>query len=228
MIRGKEERLLRDERIVRILRVFAKLFSVHSLPTRQYLMAMLTPLDQWFAAEILPLEGTLVRYLSRVWPNPAEVADLRQDIYVRVYESARRGFPHSPRAYLFRTARNLMADRVRRARIVHIDSNQDFEVLNVLIDEISPERRLAARQELQSLALAFDALSDKCRSVVWLRRVEGLSQQETARRLGMREGAVESQLGRAVRILALAVFGSFNQLDASQGKGRSRHESEQG
>jgi RNA polymerase sigma factor (sigma-70 family) len=189
---------------------------------------MLTPLDLWFAAEILPLEGTLVRYLSRVWPDPAEVPDLRQDIYVRVYESARRGFPHSPRAYLFKTARNLMADRVRRARIVHIDSNQDFEVLNVLIDEISPERRLAARQELQSLAQAFDALSDKCRSVVWLRRVEGLSQQETARRLGMREGAVESQLGRAVRILALAVFGSFNQLGASQGKGRSRHESEQG
>ena len=189
---------------------------------------MLTPLDQWFAAEILPLEGTLVRYLSRVWPNPAEVPDLRQDIYVRVYESARRGFPHSPRAYLFKTARNLMADRVRRARIVHIDSNQDFEVLNVLIDEISPERRLAARQELQTLAQAFDALPDKCRSVVWLRRVEGLSQQETARRLGMREGAVESQLGRAVRVLALAVFGSFNQFDASQGKGRSRHESEQG
>ena len=189
---------------------------------------MLTPLDQWFAAEILPLEGTLVRYLSRVWPNPAEVPDLRQDIYVRVYESALRGFPHSPRAYLFKTARNLMADRVRRARIVHIDSNQDFEVLNVLIDEISPERRLAARQELQTLTQAFDALSDKCRSVVWLRRVEGLSQQETARRLGMREGAVESQLGRAVRILALAVFGSFNQLDATQGKGRSRHESEQG
>jgi RNA polymerase sigma factor (sigma-70 family) len=191
-------------------------------------MAVLTPLDQWFAAEILPLEGTLVRYLCRVWPNSAEVPDLRQDIYVRVYESASRSLPNSPRAYLFRTARNLMADRVRRARIVRIDSNQDSEVLNVLIDEISPERRLAARQELQSLAQAFDALSDKCRSVVWLRRVEGLSQQETARRLGMREGAVESQLARAVRVLALAVFGSFNQLDALQGKRRSRHESEQG
>jgi RNA polymerase sigma-70 factor (ECF subfamily) len=217
-----------DERTVRILRAFGKLFSVHQPVIRRYLIAVLTPLDQWFAAEILPLEGALVRYLSRVWPNSIEVPDLRQDIYVRVYESARQGFPNSPRAYLFRTARNLMADRIRRARIVHIDSNQDFEVLNGLIDEISPERRLAARQELQNLARAFDSLSDKCRSVVWLRRVEGLSQQETARRLGMREGAVESQLGRAVRVLALSVFGSFHPLDAPQGKGRSRHESEQG
>jgi RNA polymerase sigma factor (sigma-70 family) len=191
-------------------------------------MAVLTPLDQWFAAEILPLEGALLRYLGRVWPNSAEVPDLRQDVYVRVYESARRGFPNSPRAYLFKTARNLMADRVRRARIVHIDSNQDFEVLNALVDDISPERRLAARQELQVLAQAFDALSDKCRSVVWLRRVEGLSQQETARRLGMREGAVESRLARAVRVLASAVFGSFNQVEVAQGKGRARHEAEQG
>jgi len=190
-------------------------------------MAMLTPLDQWFAVKILPLEGALMRYLRRVWPNSAEVPDLRQDIYVRVYESARRGFPTSPRAYLFKTARNLMADRVRRARIVHIDSNQDFEVLNVLIDEVSPERRLLARQELQCLAQAFDSLSDKCRNVVWLRRVEGLSQQETARRLGMMEGAVESQLARGVRVLALAVYGAFNQVDARQGKSGSGYESEQ-
>jgi len=218
----------RDERIVQILRVFEKLFSVHLRVAPQYLMVMLTPLDQWFAVEILPLEGALLRYLCRVWPNSAEVPDLRQDIYVRVYESARRGFPNSPRAYLFKTARNLMADRVRRARIVHIDSNQDFEVLNVLVDEISPERRLLARQELQCLAQAFDALSDKCRNVVWLRRVEGLSQEETARRLGMREGAVESQLARAVRALALSVFGPINQVDAAQGKRRPRHESEQG
>jgi RNA polymerase sigma factor (sigma-70 family) len=189
---------------------------------------MMTPLDRWFAAEILPLEGALVRYLYRIWPNSAEVPDLRQDIYIRVYESARRCFPNSPRAYLFKTARNLMADRVRRGRIVSIDSTQDFEVLNVLVDEISPERRLVARQELQCLAQALDSLSDKCRNVVWLRRVEGLSQQETARRLGMREGAVESQLARGLRVLALAVFGSFKQVDARQGKSGSRHESEQG
>ena len=57
------------------------------------------------------------------------------------------------------------------------------------------------------MARAFDSLSEKCRNVVWLRRVEGLSQRETARRLGVREGAVESQLARGVRVLAQAVFG---------------------
>jgi RNA polymerase sigma factor (sigma-70 family) len=217
-----------DERTSKILRDLQYIFGIVLCLIWQYLNDVLTALDQWFAAEILPLEGVLVRYLMRVWPNSADVPDLRQDIYIRVYESARGNFPTSPKAYLFATARNLMADRVRRSRVVYIDTTQELEVLNVLVDEISPERRFGARQELQSLARAFDSLSDKCRNVVWLRRVEGLSQQETAKRLGMREGAVESQLVRGVRVLALAVFGSANQVDGRQGMQESHHESEQG
>jgi RNA polymerase sigma factor (sigma-70 family) len=193
---------------------------------QQYLSAVLTALDQWFAAEILPYEAALVRYLTRLWPNSSEVPDLRQDIYVRVYESARAALPTSPKAFLFATARNLMTDRIRHSRVVFIDSTQDLESLNVLIDEISPERRLSARQELRILARAFDSLSDKCRNVIWLRRVEGLSQRQTAQRLGLHEGAVESQLARGVRVLAQAVFGSADNVAPRHEKGESQHDSE--
>jgi RNA polymerase sigma factor (sigma-70 family) len=189
---------------------------------------VITPLDEWFASQILPHEGVLVRYLTRVWPNSSEVLDLRQDIYVRVYESARGVLPTSPKAFLFTTARNLMTDRIRHNRVVFIDSMQDVDHLNVLIDEISPERRVGARQELRILARAFDSLSEKCRNVVWLRRVEGLSQRDTAERLGLLEGAVESQLARGVRALAHAVFGSAGGGEAKQEKEESqrgtRHE----
>jgi RNA polymerase sigma factor (sigma-70 family) len=185
---------------------------------------VITALDQWFAAEILSHEGVLVRYLTRVWPNPSDVPDLRQDIYVRVYESARSALPTSPKAFLFATARNLLTDRIRHSRVVFIDSTQDFDRLDVLIDEISPERRLSAREELRSLARAFDSLSEKCRDVVWLRRVEGLSQRETAQRLGLNEGAVESHLARGVRALALAVFGSTDGSGARHERGKPQHE----
>lgn len=194
----------------------------------QYRCAVLTALDHWFATEILPLEGALTRYLSRVWPNAAEVLDLRQDIYIRVYESARKALPATPKAFLFATSRNLMTDRIRHSRVVSIESTQDFESLNVLIDEISPERRFAAREELRVLAQAFDSLSDKCRSVVWLRRVEGLSQRETAKRLRISEGAVESQLARGMVALSLAVFGSGCGLgmrhEKKTSRPRSKHE----
>jgi RNA polymerase sigma-70 factor (ECF subfamily) len=163
-------------------------------------------LSQWFAAQILPHEAALMRYLTRISPNRAEIIDLRQDVYVRVFESAIEARPTTPKAFLFATARNLVTDRIRHSRIISINATQDFANSSVLIDEISPERRLNARQELSRLAEAFDQLSDKCRSVVWLRRVEGLSQCDAAARLGMQEGAVESQLARGVRLLAQAVF----------------------
>jgi RNA polymerase sigma factor (sigma-70 family) len=172
----------------------------------QYLKPVLMPFDHWFTEQILSHEVSLTRYLNRVWPNRSEIPDLRQDIYVRVYESARDSRPASPRAFLFATARNLLTDHIRRSRVVSIET--DEAALDALVDEMSPERQVGARQELQSLALAFDSLSDKCRSVVWLRRIEGLSQRQTAERLGLREVAVESQLARGMRFLARAVFGS--------------------
>jgi RNA polymerase sigma factor (sigma-70 family) len=187
---------------------------------------VITALDQWFATEILPHEGALVRYLSRVWRNSSEVLDLRQDTYVRVYESARIKLPTAPKAFLFAVARNVMTDRVRHNRVVFIDSRQDLDGLDALVDEISPERHLGSRQELLNLARALDSLSDKCRSVVWLRRVEGLSQRQTAERLGLREGAVESHLARGVRALALAVFGASRRNVPEPTRGRARHEPE--
>jgi len=138
----------------------------------------------------------------------SEIPDLRQDVYLRVYESARESRPNSPRAFLFATARNLLTDHIRRSRVVSIEATGDVDTFDALVDEVSPERNVGARQELQNLALAFDSLSDKCRRIVWLRRIEGLSQRQTAERLGLREVAVESQLARGMRALARAVFGS--------------------
>src|SRR5688572_132056 len=98
---------------------------------------MNSALDQWFAAEILSHEAALMRYLRRVWRREAEIADLCQEIYIRIYESAAKELPVSPKAFLFATARNLIADHVRRKRVVSIDFTQDLDALNVLIDEIS-------------------------------------------------------------------------------------------
>src|SRR5688572_19085763 len=145
-------------------------------------------LDEWFETHVLPHEGMLMRYLRRARVNPADLVDLRQDIYVRVYESAIKSLPASPKAFLMSTARHLLIDRVRHERVVSIDyrpslgsslsqdlrsgSAQDFDPSNVLVDEKSPELQLGARQELRRLSDALDRLSQDCRAVVWLRRVE--------------------------------------------------------
>jgi RNA polymerase sigma-70 factor (ECF subfamily) len=168
---------------------------------------MNSELDRWFATEVLPHEAALMRYLRRVCSRAADAPDLRQEIYIRVYESACAARPRFAKSFLFTTARNLLVDRIRRDRVVSIDYTQDLDSLSVSLDELSPERRLSARQELLRLSDAFDCLPERTRAAIWLRRVEGLSQREAARSLGMNEGALESHMSRGLRAMANAVFG---------------------
>jgi RNA polymerase sigma factor (sigma-70 family) len=164
-------------------------------------------LDTWFKREILVHEARLERYLMRVWPNKSEVPDIRQEAYARVYQAASQMRPGSPRAFLFTTAHHFMADRMRRERIVSIEAIGDIEALHVLSDEISTERRVSAREELRRLAQAMDRLPPRCREVMWLRRVEGLSQKEAAAALGVSVKAIEQHVSKGSRLLAEYLLG---------------------
>lgn len=177
------------------------------------------PLDDWFKREILVHEEALVRYLTRIWRNRDEVIDLRQDTYVRVYEAAAKSRPQSPKSFLFATARHLVTDRFRRQRIVAIDAVGDPEALNVSVDEISAEQRASAHQELRRLAEAIDSLPPKCRETVWLRRVDGLSQQEVAAKLGITQKTVEKHVMKGMKLLANAIFRERAPKNRAQEKG---------
>lgn len=169
---------------------------------------MQASLDDWFISEILVHEAALSNYLRRCWPQRSELHDLRQEVYVRIYEAAGKTRPTQPRAFLFATARHLMSDRLRRARVVSIEAVGDFDALNVLIDEVSPERWCGGRQTLKRLAESFDRLPDRCRQVIWLRRVEEFSQKEVAMHLGISEKTVEKHTAKGMRLLAGHFHGS--------------------
>ena len=185
-------------------------------------------LEQWFAREILVHEQALMRYLLRTWPNRAEVVDLRQEVYVRVFECAQKTRPVLPRAFLFVTARNLVIDRLRRGRIVFIGTWGDLDALNVLVDEISPEHRTTSIQELQNLARAFDGLPPQCRTVMWLRKVDQLSQKEVAAWLGVSAKAIEKQVARGMRLLTKALLSGNEATGLDQAAGLSTGEFEHG
>jgi len=172
-----------------------------------YLRPMDSPLDRWFIEEVLVHEEALLRYLRHCLPRREEAHDLRQDIYARVYEAAGKALPTQPKAFLFATARHLLADRARRARVVSIEPMGDFEPSHVLVDDVSPERWCGGRQLLHRLADAFDGLPDRCREAVWLRRVEELPQKDVAMRMGISEKTVEKHLAKGMRLLADRLYG---------------------
>ena len=174
-------------------------------------------IDNWFVREVLVHEPALMRFLRRNWRDHDEVPDLRQEIYVRVYEAALRKLPDAPKSFLFAAARNLLVDRVRHQRIVPITAVGDIEQLHVMEDELEPGRWLGGREALARLARALDRLPKRCREVVWLRRIEDLPQKEIARRLGISEKTVEKHIAKGSRMLADHYHGGSD-ADAAQGK----------
>jgi RNA polymerase sigma-70 factor (ECF subfamily) len=185
------------------------------------------PLDSWFTREVMVHDEALTRYLQRSWPRADDIHDLRQETYVRIYEAAREQIPAIVRPFLFTIARRLMTDRIRRQRIVAIDSVGDLDALNVLVDDISPERDMAAHQELRQLAEALDALPPKCREVVWMRRIDELPQREVAERLGMSQKTVEWHMVKGMKRLIDAMLGDAETQDehtahAKSGDGHSK------
>ena len=158
--------------------------------------------DTWFEREVLPLEAALMQFLQHNWRNKSDIADLRQDIYVRVYEAALKGIPDFPKAFVFETARNLLITRMRREQIVPFEAVSDFDALRTAIDEPGPDSTIIARDELRRLQAALDRLPPRCREAFVMRQVDGLSRREIAARMGVSEMTVKYHLKEAGNTLA--------------------------
>jgi RNA polymerase sigma factor (sigma-70 family) len=163
--------------------------------------------DAWFEREVLPLEAALMQFLQHNWRNRSDIADLRQDIYVSVYESALKSLPESARAFVFATARHLLIRRMRREQIVPIEAVSDFDALGTAIDAPGPESQVIARDELRRLQAALDRLPPRCREAFIMRQADGLSRRNIAARMGVTEKTVKNHLNEASRALANILYG---------------------
>jgi RNA polymerase sigma-70 factor (ECF subfamily) len=166
-----------------------------------------SPVENWFVREVLPLEAALMQFLQHNWRNKADIADLRQDVYVQVFDAAHSKTPDNTKAFVFQTARNLLINRLKREQIVPIEAVADVEALNAAIETPGPERNTIARDELRRLQAALDRLPPRCREAVVLGRIEGLSGREIAARMGITEQAVSAHLINGVRALVNEVYG---------------------
>jgi RNA polymerase sigma-70 factor (ECF subfamily) len=165
-------------------------------------LSLPTP-DPWFADEVLPHEPALRAWLRSRFPALRDVDDLIQETYMRILQVRDRAAIRVPKAFLFAAARNLAVDYARRGHIVMFETMGESEEA-LLADDVQTSAEAAEhRQKLELLTRAIQELPERCREVLTLRKIYGLSQRDIAARLGISEHTVEAQVGNGVRRCAV-------------------------
>jgi RNA polymerase sigma-70 factor (ECF subfamily) len=143
-----------------------------------------------------------------------DVADtLTQECFLRAYRK-RATFRGECRldTWLLRIAVNLVRDhgKSRRAqfwrKLVGLDDEESGNATSrVASEQISPERQLLVREELQAVWDAAASLSDRQRTIFLLRFAEEMSLGEVAAVLRLKTGTVKAHLFRATEKVRAAL-----------------------
>jgi len=154
---------------------------------------------RWFAEELQPHAGELRAWLRNRYPALTDPDNIVEEALVRAWQTRDREAVESPKALLYTLARNLALDELRRRQIVTIDAVAEMAELSVYADGATAAEVAATNQELEILTKAIQSLPERCRQVLTLRKIYGLSQKEIAAQLGIAEHTVEAQVGLGMR-----------------------------
>jgi RNA polymerase sigma factor (sigma-70 family) len=154
---------------------------------------------RWFSEEVLPHNTQLRAYLRGAFPSVRDVDDVVQESYLRVWRRQLARPIESAKAFLFQVARRHALDTVRRDRASPFDATVDLARHDAPEETADTASAAAAHEEAELLFAAIDALPARCREIVILRKIDGLSQKEIAHRLGLAESTVQVQASRGLR-----------------------------
>jgi RNA polymerase sigma-70 factor (ECF subfamily) len=139
----------------------------------------------------------------------SEVDDILQESYLRVLEAHRNGTVEAPKALLFATARNLALMNLRHRRVERRDSLAEIDPTGILDEQGDVAEAASLAQELEILTQAIQSLPTRCRQILTLRKIYGMSQKEVAAELGIAEHTVEAQGTIGLRKIG-EYFSKFN------------------
>lgn len=169
---------------------------------------------QWVVRDVLIHEPALRAWLKRI-AGPNDVEDVIQESFCRISNLKDVSHIRNGRAYLFTTARMIILERVRRSRIVSIETVAELDKLQVPTDSASPEDEVIFCDLLERLNIIIDELPDRCRKIFRMRKIEGLSQREVATRLGLAEHTVENDVAKGLSLVLKAIANGEKRAEAS-------------
>ena len=142
--------------------------------------------------------GTVAKMLG----NPSDAEDIAQQVFIRVWKSAVRYEPQAKfTTWLFTITRNLVFNEVRRRqRKPTVSMQEREETTHRVVEDVqrsSPDEELLRSEMEAAIDRAIEALPEKQRLAVVLRRYEEMPYEEIGVVLSMSVPAVKSLLFRA-------------------------------
>ncbi|WP_279653875.1 sigma-70 family RNA polymerase sigma factor [Pseudomonas morbosilactucae] len=140
----------------------------------------------------------LLAFLNAKLGNRQAAEDVVHDAYLRVLERSSEAPIEQPKAFLFRTALNLVIDNHRRNGIRQTEPLDVLEIEERFFSP-SPHTAIDQGQRLDMLQRALDELSPLCRQSFMLRKLEGMSHPEIAATLKISRSLVEKHIVNAMK-----------------------------
>lgn len=158
---------------------------------------------QTFSELYLRHIGELCSFLTRRLNCRETAQELAHECFIRYLGQQGDADIENPRAMLYRIAGNLAIDHYRAGKIrgcVDID-----ECTELVCDKPGPERIVAARQLMERLRSAIEALPAQCRRIFMRHKFDGIPHAEIAQEYGITRNTVEKHLVRALVSLRCAM-----------------------
>jgi len=166
--------------------------------------------EEAFASLIAQYHAPLYSLIARTIPDPAEAADITQDIFIKIYRGI-GGFngDSSLRTWIYRIALHEASNQRRwwcrhKRREITIEQElassgdgEPFHLKDTLIDQHESPFDLAAHAEMrQQVEAVVREIPEPFQTVVVLRDIEGFGYEEIAEILDIHLGTVKSRLMR--------------------------------
>ena len=149
----------------------------------------------------MAIRGRLAHAVQHIVP-PKEIEDIVQETYLRICQVGGKTQIQSPRSFMFKTARNLALDHVKRAETRLADSYDELDESGLQSHKLTGDSTLGQACSDEEFAQFCDGvryLPTQCRRAFVLRKVYGYSQREIAKVMQISESTVEKHIAAGIK-----------------------------
>jgi len=167
------------------------------------------------------LERLLKKFAAR-----DDVEDLLSEAYLRTLERFGSDDITHPKAFLYKTARNLALNYIARHEHRFNRPMEDYPDPTVYLTSDELESTIEAQEKFRIFCAAVEALPPKCRQAFLLKRVHGWSLDAIGREMGISPSTVEKHVAKGLLRCANALAdGGYDLKGNSRRRGTGRRTS---